>query len=316
MTTTYRSFFVPSTRPIYSDDDFRGLPFASDEWAVRMIAEHRALSTDQLLALGFYLDAAAAEKRLKRLTKRGWLERIGPGFTGHAYLDGTVWCLGPLGLALCPLDNKPTTAAKAYRDRERLFRDRRLAHLLTTNQFFVDLATYARTHPGTDLRTWWSPRTCRQATATPRHETWHGEYLHDGRRVRFWLEPDDGTTLPATLAARIHRYHHLADRTGVPSVLFPCTTGERETHLRHHLARLNLVGLDVATSHRGLGHPATQVWQSMNSQHRVALHELPEHHLTFDTRDDFLYDQRSHAPHPILDPYRPGDESIAEGDYS
>ena len=40
-----------------------------------------------------------------------------------------------------------------------------LRHLLGVNQFFTDLAGYARTHPGAGLHRWWATARCLQAGA-------------------------------------------------------------------------------------------------------------------------------------------------------
>lgn len=318
MSTTSRSFLVPSPRPI-TDDQFstvwRTLQHR-DDWVVRMIAEHQMLSTTQLVALGFAADPAAALRRLTLLVRRGWLNRFGPGMTAHWSSDDVLWCLGPYGAYYTAAEDARITPAGVYDTTQRLIANPRLSHLRATNQFFVDLATHARTHCGTDLRTWWSPTTCRRIAASPRHETWRGEYLHHGRRYGFWLEPDDGVIQPANLAAHIHRYHRLAARTTIATVLWQATDRSREDELRRRLADLNLVGLHVATSHRGLGNPATRVWRPMTSGHRVALHHLPENHLPYSPQDDFLRDASYHAPHPIYDPERPGDESVADGVYT
>ena len=172
MTTTQsRSFLVPSTTPISTQQTLDHLHTLrhGDEWAINMIAEHRALTTDQLLALGYDHDPATADKRLKRLVRLGWLRRHrhGPGFTARGYLDTTLGSIGPFGMAITTTDNKPVSAAQAYRDKARLVRDPHLPHLMDVNQFFVALATYARTH---------RPRpTCgpgghpSPATGSPRH---------------------------------------------------------------------------------------------------------------------------------------------------
>ena len=83
MSTTSRSFLVPSTRSITTKEFFAAYGFLQqrDAWVVQMLAEHQMLSTPQLVDLGFAVDAAAAEKRLSLLVRRGWLNRFGPGIT-------------------------------------------------------------------------------------------------------------------------------------------------------------------------------------------------------------------------------------------
>ncbi|MEV0561570.1 hypothetical protein [Dactylosporangium sp. NPDC050588] len=106
----------------FSLTDLRGL-MPRDRWAIDMLAEHRALTTEQFTALGYDSTSAGAGRRLRTLARRGWLVRV----------DST-WLLGRFGVQLRrPVPGEPD---------------------LTVNQFFVDLAAHARTQAGTDLRAW------------------------------------------------------------------------------------------------------------------------------------------------------------------
>ena len=336
MSTTSRSFLVPSTQPITDDEFFPAYVRLQhrDTWVVQMLAEHQMLSTPQLVDLGFAADAAAAEKRLSLLVRRGWLNRFGPGLTKHWYSDDVFWCIGPYGAYYADLDDQQVSPARVYRNTLRLITSPRLSQLRATNQFFVDLAAYARIHPPTtDLHTWWSPRICSRTIASPRYKVWHGEYASDHRRVPFWLEVDDGYIRPATLAGHVHRYQPFAARSGIGNVLFLADTADRESELRRHLSHLNVVGLDVATSHNGLGNPATDVWLPLTGGPRRALHELPEHDLESGPEDllpdlperhllevppieDFINHPRLLVPHPIYDPDLPHIEAVADGEYA
>src|SRR5689334_9678247 len=94
-----------------------------DRWAIDMLAEHRALTTEQFTALGYDSTSAGAGRRLRTLARRGWLVRV-----------DSAWRLSPFGVQLCrPIPGEPD---------------------LTVNQFFVDLAAHARTQAGSDLRVW------------------------------------------------------------------------------------------------------------------------------------------------------------------
>lgn len=336
MSTTSRSFLVPSAQLITSDEFLSAYSSLQqrDAWVVRMLAEHQTISTPQLVDLGFAADAAAAEKRLSLLVRRGWLNRFGPGITEHWYSKDIMWCIGPYGAYYADLDDRPVSPAQVYRDTYRLVTNRHLSHLQAINQFFVDLAAYARTHPPTtDLQTWWSPRICSRTIASPRYKAWHGEYASDHRRVPFWLEVDDGYIRPATLARHVHRYQPFAARSGIGNVLFLTGDADRESELRRHLSHLNVVGLEVATSHRGLGNPATDVWLLLTGGPRRALHELPEHdlesglddllpdlperHLLADPPvDDYINHPGLVVPHPIYDPDRPHVDAVADGEYA
>ena len=99
-------------------------------------------------------------------------------------------------------------------------------------------------------------------------------------------------------------------------MLFHCFDSERETALRQHLSRLNTTGLYVATAHRFLGHPANRLWRPTDREHRIALHQTPETHLAYNPDNPFLRNHRDHAPHPIYDPYRPGDEAVADNGHT
>lgn len=302
MSTTHREpFLVPSTRPVAAElllTEYRGLT-ARDCWAIDMIAEHRVLTAGQLVALGFGPTVANAARRLRILTSRGWLDRFYCRLLDDLTVE-TGWCLGPFGAARTHPPAEPARSpARVYRAFDRLRFHPQLDMLVATNQFFVDLASHARATAGCDLRTWWSPRTCDEVGAPG----WYGEYIHQGRRVGFWFEPDPGE---GAVARRVHRYRPLAARTGLGTVLFRIGDQQREEQLHEHLDRLNLTGLTVATSYPDLGHPAGLVWLTHASGGRVALHELPEAEPL----------GPGVPPHPIHDPRRPNDEAVADGEYS
>ncbi|GLH97788.1 replication-relaxation family protein [Phytohabitans aurantiacus] len=320
VTTTYPNpFIIPSPKPVPAELSLYelGRTTRRDRWAILMIAEHRILTTGQLTALGFDPESASTERRLRILARRGWLDRfaIGPTRTGTIEI---VWCLGPLGAVLATHPHYPGPGpAHVYRQQQRLQADPHLAELWDLNQFFVELATHARGRAATDLRTWWSPRTCADAIAPAKHRVWHGEYIHDGQRYGFWLEPDHGDTTIASVAGRIHRYRPVADRTGLATVLFRTTDPHREAALHQQLARLNLDQLTVATTHPDAGHPATRVWLPAGARERLAMVDLPPTEQVEHPNDRALFlDAQNLAEHPIHDRSRPGDESIVDGGYS
>ncbi|GAA2591984.1 hypothetical protein GCM10010399_23150 [Dactylosporangium fulvum] len=106
----------------FSLTDLCGL-MPRDRWAIDMLAEHQALTTEQFTALGYDSASVAAGRRLRTLARLGWLVRV-----------DSAWLPGSFGVQLRrPVSGEPD---------------------LTTNQFFVDLAAHARTQAGTDLRAW------------------------------------------------------------------------------------------------------------------------------------------------------------------
>ena len=319
MTTIYPyPFTVPSPKPIPAEllrESVRRFT-RQDLWAVMMIAEHQVLTTAQLTTLGFRVDQQVAERRLRILARRGWLDRFGTiTRTGDIV---TVWCLGPLGADITSAPAGPyPSPARTYRRRERLRTSGDLELVMETNQFFVDLAAHARTTAHADLREWWSPRTCHAVTTPDRRQAWHGAYAHRGERHGFWLEPDPGETSVAALAGRVHHYLDIAARTGLATLLFRTTDPQREQDLHKKLARLNLRQLTVATTHPDAGHPANSVWLPAGGSERIALHQLPTTEQVAHPNDDaFILDAQNLAPHPLHDPERPGEEAIVNGEYS
>ncbi|MFF0471874.1 replication-relaxation family protein [Micromonospora zamorensis] len=315
LTTYHPQFTVPSTRPIpvellLAEAGRMRLP---DWWAVEMLAEHRVLTTAQLTALGFATTTASATRRLAILARRGWIDRLWN--TSAAATADTWWCLGPIGTQLTPLgEDHDVTPAQVYRARDRLRQHPGLPGLLRANDFFVDLATHALTEPGSDLRTWWSPRTCRHVTGA-RHAAWHGEYIHDRARHAFWYQPDPGEIRPADLADRVHAYRRLAEQTGLATLLFHAADEQREQDLRRYLERRNTRHLTVATSNPEHGHPANPVWQPIGETHRLALTNLPQTPDQWPPDTVTFKEIRPRAPHPIYDPERPYEESVANGEY-
>ncbi|MEW2426532.1 replication-relaxation family protein [Micromonospora sp. NPDC047644] len=316
MSTTYHpQFTVPSTRSIPAELLLAesGRMRRPDWWAVEMLAEHRVLTTGQLTALGFATTTASATRRLAILARRGWIDRLWN--TSVAVTTDTWWCLGPIGAQLTPLsEDRDVTPAQAYRARDRLREHTGLPGLLRANDFFVDLATHALTKPGSDLRTWWSPRTCRYVTAA-RHAAWHGEYIHDRDRHAFWYQPDPGEIRPADLADHVHAYRRLAEQTGLATLLVHAADPQREQELRRYLERRNTRHLTVVTSNPEHGHPADPVWQPIGDTHRLALTDLPHTPEQWPPDTVTFKEVRPRAPHPIYDPERPYEESIANGEY-
>ncbi|MEV6345935.1 replication-relaxation family protein [Actinoplanes sp. NPDC051851] len=155
-----------------------------------------------------------------------------------------------------------------------------LPHLLGVNQFFTDLAGYARTHPHASLDRWWpSSRFATFAGFIERGDSptvlaavpkvrpdGHGIFTEHGRSVPFYVEHDTGTEPLTTLVNKIDGYLDLARRTGrLRPVLFWLPTALRERHLHQRLTEAGVAYLiataarDTATQ-RALS-PADEVWQ-------------------------------------------------------
>jgi Replication-relaxation len=89
-----------------------------DRWLVRLVGEHRVLTTGQLAALGF-ANLTTARHRLSVLVRLGLLRRFRP----HPPTWSAPWhyVLGPLGAALLGVEDRDERkwAPQARADRQR-----------------------------------------------------------------------------------------------------------------------------------------------------------------------------------------------------
>jgi hypothetical protein len=221
-----------------------------DRELVRLVGEHRVLTTGQLAALGF-ANLTTARYRLSVLVRIGLLRRFRP----HPPTGSAPWhyVLGPLGATLLGVEDRDEKkwAPQARADRQRgLERSPRLGHMTGRNQFFVALVAHARQHGG-QLREW---RNETQAAAhvlgdllvggiwdrLPRPDG-SGTWAEDCREVSFLLEYDLGTEHLSVLAGKLDGYAVLAsvlaeDGQAAPPLLFCFGSPRREQAARTALA--------------------------------------------------------------------------------
>jgi hypothetical protein len=119
-----------------------------DRYLVRLVGEHRVLTTNQLCALGFG-SIITARHRLGMLARLGVLRRFRPHpETGSA---PRYYLLGPVGAALLGAEDRDEKkwAPQVRADRQlALERSQRLGHMTGRNWFFAALAAHARTGGG------------------------------------------------------------------------------------------------------------------------------------------------------------------------
>src|SRR5262249_43427983 len=127
--------------------------------------DHGVLTSFQI-AHALYPSVDFAQKRLRKLTATGLLARFRPqkpdggSYPYHYVLDQ----LGTDVVAVQRGDELPRRD-QARKRRWQLTNRANLPHLLGLNQFFIDLAGHARTHPDTALLRWWSTARCQQPGA-------------------------------------------------------------------------------------------------------------------------------------------------------
>lgn len=193
---------------------------ARDRRLVRVIAEHRVLTTAQLAALGFG-SAITARHRLAVLADLGVVRRFRP----HREVGSAPWhyLLGPVGAALLGAEDRDERKwlAAVRADRQlALQRSQRLDHMIGVNWFFTALAASARQTSDAELRLWLSEAAAidwlhGQVRVTYNHlELPHpdglGEWTERGQETAFLLEYDNGSEHLPQLAAKLGGYGSLA----------------------------------------------------------------------------------------------------------
>jgi hypothetical protein len=243
--------------------------------------DHGVLTTQQIShALFGSLDFC--QRRLLRLTVLGVLTRYRPQrWDGGTY--AYHYLLDQLGTEIVAAQRcEPAPRPGVARTRRyHLTARANLAHLLGTNQFFVELAAYARTHADAYLDRWWSTGRLYRADAFYRDGD-DPEVIYAGRHIRpdaqgiwtcgtrsvaFCLEHDTGTEALGILIAKVDRYERLTQLTARPMpVLFWLPTARRELHFHQRLTEaLGPLTTPVATAardhHTALGlSPVQEVW--------------------------------------------------------
>jgi hypothetical protein len=285
---------------------------ARDRWIVRMLHEHRVLTTPQVTACAFP-SQRAAEQRLLELFRWSVVSRFRPpAVIGSAPM---YYVLGPAGAVVLAAEHGLDVKDLGYRQDRELGRaySMTLAHTVGINDWFAALLAHARHHPDrtpptttlatttprattlldTTLLAWWSEHRCARHFGDLVRPDGYGRWRAQGREVEFFLEFDFGTEALAVVAGKLAGYARLAASTGITTPLLVwLPTSRREAAARRLLARA-WRGLDepatvpVATAAADLldpddpiGSPADPVWLPLGPTHpdvhtdRCALHRL------------------------------------------
>jgi hypothetical protein len=229
-----------------------------DRWLLRMLAEHRVLTSIQIAQLA-YGAAGTARHRLLTLWRLRAIDRAQPfTATGSAPMH---YVLGDAGAALLAAEQGLTAAEAGYRRDLALaiFASPQLAHATGTNGVMTALAAAARTRPGSALAVWWPERRCAQQWGELARPDAYGRWHENGRDTDFFLEYDTGTEPVRQVAAKLPGYAALAEVSGITTpVLFWFPSPAREDSVRPVLAA-GTVPAATASPAVGSG-PAGQVW--------------------------------------------------------
>jgi Replication-relaxation len=213
---------------------------ARDRWLLRMLHEHRVLTTTQITQLAFGTTRAATARLLTLYQLRA-VDRFRPLATsGSAPLH---FVLDDAGAFLLAAEDGITPAQLAYR-RDRALAialSAQLAHAAGTNSVFCALAAQGRQAGNAALTCWWSERRCAALWGDLTRPDGYGQWTEHTptglARTDFFLEYDTDTENLARVAAKLTGYRNLAARTGITTpVLFWLPTARREAALRALLA--------------------------------------------------------------------------------
>lgn len=240
------------------------------------LADHGLLTSAQIAA-ALYPSVNFAQRRLRKLLALRVVDRFRPQRAdGGSYPYHYV--LAQLGTEVIAAQRGEDLPRKdqARRRRWHLTNRANLPHLLGTNQFFIDLASYARTHNEASLDRWWPAARCqgsgafaepedsvqvRAYTARVRPDG-HGIWTEGDRTVPFFLEYDTGTEPLWKLIDKVDGYLDLARVTGrLWPVLFSLHSPARAVNLQRRLTE-RPTAVPIATTARtsDLWSPAEAVW--------------------------------------------------------
>lgn len=218
---------------------------ARDKWIVRMLHEHRVLTTSQVTACAFP-SQRAAEQRLLELFRWSVISRFRPpALIGSAPM---YYVLGPAGASVLAAEHGLDVKDLGYRQDRELGRaySMTLAHTVGVNDWFAALVADARRHPdspdtaaqGRAVVAWWSEHRCARHFGDLVRPDAYGRWRAGAHEVEFFLEFDFGTEALAVVAGKLAGYARLAASTGITTpvlVWFP--TARREAAARRLLVR-------------------------------------------------------------------------------
>jgi len=251
-----------------------------DRWLVRMLHEHRVLTTHQIAEMAWPSERAA-NMRLLRLYQWRVIDRFQPFVTyGSAPMH---YVLDVVGASLLARENGIEPRDLDYRHDRALgiAYSLHLAHTVGTNGFFSTLVAHSRRPDATGrLITWWSDARCTRHFGDIVRPDAYAIWRDHSTAVEWFLEFDFGTERPDRVARKLVNYAKLAATTGIITpVLFWVPTVDREARVRRALA-VTLAGLDdssfvpLATASADET-PSDDCWLPLDAQRRLRLTELP-----------------------------------------
>ncbi|MBL7487796.1 replication-relaxation family protein [Frankia sp. AgB1.9] len=209
-----------------------------DRWMIRLIHEHRVLTSHQLIEAAW--DARrSANERLLQLYRWRLLDRFQPLLgVGHGQAPAH-YILDTAGAQILAAEDGIPVKDTGYNRENTLAiaHSLRLAHTIAVNGFFTALIAHARhPNPPGSLTAWWPETRCFRAVGDlVRPDAYGRWHTTGGRETAWYLELDWATERTSRLARKIGDYAQLAAATHPTPILFWFPTLEREIDARRAL---------------------------------------------------------------------------------
>jgi hypothetical protein len=242
-----------------------------DRWLVRVLREHRVLTTHQI-AQTLFPSARSANKRLRELFTWRVIDRFQPFVTtGAAPMH---YVLDTAGAAVLAREDGIDPKKVGYRHETSIgiAHSLRLAHTVAVNGHFTTLISHAGTTNNTSLTAWWSESRCRKHFGDLTRPDAYARWRVGDTELEYFLEFDLGTENLRILASKLRGYENLATTTAL-------TTPGREAAARRalqdalgQLDRPHLLPIATSTNDS----PSIAAWLPINGCRRLPLIELAE----------------------------------------
>ncbi|NKQ52001.1 hypothetical protein HFP15_03800 [Amycolatopsis sp. K13G38] len=267
-----------------------------DRTLLRLLDEHRVLTSNQIADLLPYPNLNRAQRRLLALWHWHVLDRFRHP-TPNGALTGWRYTLGVAGHGVLAA-MRGATPPRPSSVREQVLRlatDPRLDHLLGINDVFAALTAHARGSGEAELRLWHGERSAAADCGGLARPDALIVYREHGAGLVACYEHDTGTEPLTRVAEKLDGYAELA-RAGGPHparktqqhhgfwVLFGLHSPAREANLRQRLATVDHtgpaladgdVGWRIATANgEDLHTPAGPVWLPLHARQRQHLADL------------------------------------------
>ncbi len=247
-----------------------------DRVLIRLMYEHRVLTTAQVCDIGFD-SLRKAQLRLNVLHDLRVVDRFRPFRGPNLPVQPYHWVLDEAGAAVIAAEREVDLSGLRWRrEREIALATRvTLRHRVGCNGFFTALLREARRTPARRLAAWWSAARCAAAWGELVRPDGYGVWLEASRRLPFLLEWDCSTEPGARLAEKLPGYHKLARLAASPTwLLFRFPSVRREAEARKALVRGPEL-LATAVLAEGAS-PREPVWLPIDGSRRLRLAELAE----------------------------------------